>query len=44
MKGNHLTFNIKHSTFLVFGKMMKEETLSKIPDIKERLTGVRSYL
>ena len=40
----HSTLNIQHSTFLVPHETMKEDTLTKIPDLKDRLTQVRSYL
>ncbi len=38
-------FPIRHSTFLFARKdPMNEATLEKIPDLKDRLTAVRSYL
>jgi hypothetical protein len=38
--GPHSTFNIPRLPV----KTMKDETLTKIPDLKDRLTSVRSYL
>lgn len=41
----HSTFIIQYSSFLVARKeLMNEATLEKIPDLKDRLTAVRSYL
>lgn len=41
----HSSFTIAHSSFLVARKdPMNEATLEKIPDLKDRLTAVRSYL
>ncbi len=38
---------IPHPSSLIlskFGAAMREDTVTKIPDLKERLTSVRSYL
>jgi len=36
-------FIVHRSSFIV-GEQMKEETLTKIPEVRDRLQGVRSYL